>query len=300
MNHRKALAIGGLLLLAVLSGCSAAGSLGMQPAADDGTLAELTSRSTTVPDEGPVRSQQLVQRAVENGSTTAESRDPLVEPGRPFAHEGQYYNISWSVIDRNRGVAVDIAIDYNGTATGNDTVAYGNLSASDRERIDELLPPRTTRRSEGYDFGITGTYNQSEQNRSVLLAGDYDAVRYEGETYSIEVEDPEPVTTRTYRYTATVVANSTEAYASQIREQYLFTLSELSDDERAVVEEALNDTYYADSDSDDAFQSVLETFAAHEPIEADEYDGTWLVRYDGEIYLADLSYEQFDVMPERG
>lgn len=293
MNRRKALAIGGFLLLAVLSGCSAAGSLGMQPATDDATLAELTSRSATVPDEG----QQVVRLAIENGSTTAESRDPLVEPGRPFAHEDQYYNVSWSVIDRNQAVAVDIVIDYNGTATGNRTVAYGNLSASDRDRIGELLPPRTARRTEGYDFGTSGTYNQSEQNRSVLLSEEYDAVRYEGEVYPISIDDREPVTSKTYRYTATVVANSTEAYANQIREQYLFELPELSDAERTVVEEAANDTYYADSDDDDAFRSVLETFAAHEPIEANEYEGTWLVRYDGEIYLADLSYEQFDVMP---
>jgi len=117
--------------------------------------------------------------------------------------------------------------------------------------IDSLLPPRTDNRNEGYDFGVVATDNESDRNRSVLLSGEYGAVRYGGETYRIDVDDPEFVTVKTYRYTATEVASSPAAYASQLREQ-------------------------------------------HEAIEKNEYRGTWLVRYDGDVYVAELSDEGFN------
>lgn len=294
MDRRRALAVGGLLVLAVLAGCSAAGSLDLQRATDDAELASQVSRSTALPEEGPTHERKLVREAIENGSATASGRAPPVEQGLPFAHEGRYYDLSWTVTDRQPGTAVDVAIDYNGTAPDDATVAYESLSARDRETLDRLLPPRTDRREEGYDFGVHVTYNATERNRSVLLSGEYDAVRYEGETYPVDVGDTEQVTTETYRYTATVVANSSGEYASQLREEYLFALSGLSERERAVVEEAVDDTYYAEDTDDEAFRSVLETFQRHEAIRQGEYRGTWLVRYDGEVYLAELSYGGFD------
>lgn len=294
MDRRRALAVWGLLVLAVLAGCSAAGSLDLQRTTDDADLASQVSRSTALPEEGPTHERKLVREAIGNGSATASGRAPPVEQGLPFAHEGRYYDLSWTVTDRQPGTAVDVAIDYNGTAPDDATVAYESLSARDRETLDRLLPPPTDRRDEGYDFGVHVTYNATERNRSVLLSGEYDAVRYEGETYPVDVGDTERVTTETYRYTATVVANSSAEYASQLREEYLFALSGLSDKERQVVEEAIDDTYYAEDTDDEAFRSVLETFRRHEPVRESEYDGMWLVRYDGEVYLADLSYGGFD------
>lgn len=295
MDRHRALVAGCLLLLVALAGCSAAGSLDMQRVSDDATLAERASRPATLPEEGPTRDRAVVVRAVENGSTTAQSRGPLVEPGLPFAHDGGYYNVSWTALDREPGATVEVAIDYDGNASGNDTVAYADLPARDRATVDSLLPPRTDRRSEGYDFGVVATYNETERDRSVLLSGEYGAVRYDGTTYRIDVEDPETVTVTTYRYTATEVAASPTEYAGHLRERYLFTLSGLSENERAVVEEAIEDTYYADTDSDEAFRSVLETVRQHEAIQQNEYRGTWLVRYEGDVYLVDLSYEGINV-----
>lgn len=300
MERRKLLGVAGIVLVVLLAGCSAAGSLDLAPASDDAVLAEQTSRSTAIPDEGPVRSQQVVQRAIENGSATAQSSDPLVEPGLPFEHQDSYYNVSWNVVDREQGISAGIAIDYNGTATDNETVAYSELSATDRQVLDTLLPPLTSRYTDGYDFEISGTYNRTEQSRSVLLSEEYDAVQYEGDRYPVKIEDTRTVTTRTYRYTATPVANSSSKYASQVREEYLLTLSDLSDDEQDILEEAIDETYYADSEDDDAFRSLAETITGHEAIDANEFRGTWLVRYDGETYLVDLSYEQFDVTPQSG
>jgi hypothetical protein len=295
MARRRALAVGGLLLLVVLAGCSAAGSLEMQSAADDTTLAERTSRSLPQDTDEPRPERRTVRRAIENGSTTTNGQDPPVDPGRPFAHEGRYYNLSWSVVDRRPGTSVRVGVDYNGTAPSDATVDYEDLAARDRELLAGVFPPQRDHLREGPDIGTAGTYNETERDRSVLLAGEYEAVRYEGETYPVIVEGTESVTIKTYRYTSTLVASSSAEYAGQLRSTYLFTLSGLSDAERTVVEEAINDTYYADSSDDEAFRAVLETFWRHEAIQRNEYRGTWLVYYDGKTYLAKLSYEGFDM-----
>lgn len=294
MSRRRMLAVGGLVLLGVLAGCSAAGSLSMERVTDE-ELAKQASRSIDADETELTDKRRLVQRAIENGSATARGQSPPVEAGLPFDHEGRYYDLSWTVTDRDPGTAVQIAVDYNGTVSDAETVAYENLSAHDRSVLDGLLPPRGDRRIEGYDFGAGVTYDATEENRSVLLADEPSAVSYEGETYPIDVRNPEPITIRTYQYTSIVVANDTSAYARQLRESYLFSLSGLSQDERAVVEEAVDSSYYAESNNDETFQSILDRFRGHEPLEVNEYRGTWLVRYDGDIYLADLSYEGFDL-----
>lgn len=295
MDRRRGLAVASLLVLVLFAGCSAAGHLEMTSAADDATLAEQASRTPTFPEERAARDRQVVQRAIENGSATARSREPLVEPGLPFSYEERYYNLSWSVVGRQSGTSVRVGIDYNGTAPSAATVAYANLSARDREMLGGVLPPKSTSLRKGSDFYTDATYTETERDRSVLLAEGTEAVRYEGETYPVTVVDTESVVIETRRYAATLVANSSAEYADQLRSEYLFTLSELSDAERNVVEEAIGDTYYAETDGDEAFQSVLETFQRHGAIQRNEYRGTWLVRYDGETYLADLSYEGFDL-----
>lgn len=290
MNHRRALAIGSLLVLVVLAGCdegSTGGQLTMERVTD-AELAELASRS--LEGEPTEEGRLLAQRAIENGSATARSYGSLVKEGQPFAYEGRYYTIEETKIDQQPGTVADLFIDSNETVRRNETVAYVDLSARDREVLDSFLTP-----GEGVVGSPNVLYTQPERNRSVLLSGKYNAVRYEGETYAVNIDETESVTVNTWRYTPTVVANSSAAYASQLREEYLFTLSGLSTSEAAVVQEAIAGTYSANGTDDEAFQSVLETFLQHDALQERGDEGTWLVRYDGDVYLADLSYRDFDV-----
>lgn len=290
--ERRALAALGLLVLVALAGCSAAGSLSMEVGTDQ-RIAEEASRSAAA--DHPDDDRAVVRRAIGNGSATVTDGSPPVERGLPFAYQGGYYEVDWNVTDSRPATSVSVEMDYNGTAPASETVGYDAISPRDRELLSGLLPPRTERRVDGYDIGAGGTYTEAERNRSVLLSGEYEAVRFEGETYPVAVET-EPTTLQTYRYTATPVADSTAAYADRLRERHLFTLSGLSEDERAVVEEAINEngSYYAESDDDEAFRGVLEKFDGRSAIESTEYHGTWLVRYDGEVYVAALSYGGFD------
>lgn len=294
MDGRSVFVVGGLAVLVVLAGCSAAGSLDMAPATDD-RLAQEASRTVPETVDEPVQAGAVVRTAIENGSVTARSQEPLITPGLPFRSDGRYYNVSASVIDRQPGTAYRFGIDYNGTAQERATVAYENLSARDQTVIEKVLPPIPVTKDPGPDYYFDGTYTTAEQNQSVLLETDVEAVGYEGETYPVVITETDSVTIPTREYTTTVVANSSAAYAQQLRTSYVFTLQGLSGDERAVVTEAINDTYYAEDDDDEAFQAVLERFDEEEAIQQNEYRGVWLVRFEGEVYVAELSYEGFDL-----
>lgn len=73
-----------------------------------------------------------------------------------------------------------------------------------------------------------------------------------------------------------------------IRAEYLFTLTDLSDSERDVVEEAIDGGYYQDSD---AFRSVVDRFRKHKGLDESDTDGSWLVEYQRTEYVADIEWE---------
>lgn len=297
MNPRTRRALRALCALALLlpvAGCSAAGSLDMT-AVNDTELAAEASRSLPAGDDpGAVARRELVRGAVVNGSATANDTSPPVDPdGFPFAVDGAYYDLSAEPVGTHDEWRVSAEVDYNGSADG-PAVAYGDLPPADRALVDALLPPKYDRRTEGYDFGSSARYTDAEAESSALLSGEYVAVRYGGERYPVAV-DRRRVTVTTYRYTATEAAPNADAYAESLREGYLFALpaSNLSSAERGVVSEAVDGGYYAESTSDDAFRAVMERFRDHEAVRSDEYAGSWVVRYDGTTYWADLRYDRF-------
>jgi hypothetical protein len=54
------------------------------------------------------------------------------------------------------------------------------------------------------------------------------------------------------------------------------------------VNEAIDSVYYAEDTDEESFRSIMDQFSAESAIEADHYDGTWPVRYDGKVYIAEL------------
>lgn len=288
-NHLRVLLA--LLVVLPLAGCSAAGSIAMTDVDDDGLAAEA---SRSLPPKHADAERSLVRSAVENGSATANGSSPPVDAdGKPFAVDGAYYDLSVESVGEHTETRVSLEIDYNGTTDGQ-AVAYEDLSPADRSLVDSLLPPERDHRTDGYDMGVSKRYGDSDVESSVLLSGEYEALEYDGERYPIEV-DSRAVTVTTYRYTAEEVAANSIEYAESVRDRYLFTLSGLSDDEREIVDEATDGTYYADSSNDDAFQSLLDRFAEHDAVVRTDYRGEWIVRYDGEIYWAELDYDGFSV-----
>ncbi|MFB6120540.1 MAG: hypothetical protein ABEJ68_05420 [Halobacteriaceae archaeon] len=297
MQRRFALAVGVLAVLAVLGGCSAAGSIEMRPV--NGT--ELAAAASRAPATGPperVESDRsraaVVRAAATNGSTTVTGLQPPVSEGLPFRVDGAYYDLQWSVVDSREANMVGISIDYDGSAPNATAIAYEDLPAPDRAALDALLPPRHPPETGSFEIGVGSVYTDGELNVSVLApTQQYGVVVFEGERYPIRVEEPRAVEVKTYRYDAARVAPNASAYAAHLRSTYAFTLANLSDAERSVVEEAAGGSYYADSTDDAAFAAVLERFRARRAVVSGDASGTWLVRYDGQLYLADLRYGAF-------
>ena len=290
--RRLLLPLLGLLLLVLLAGCSAAGSITMEPVTD-GELAEKASRGigpagapADDPEAGAIRS------AIENGSGTIEAQSPPVREGLPFAHDGAYYDLSWTVVDERTATSVSLVVDYNRTDPEGRRIAYEDLPAADRRALSSLVPPDERHAESGRAVGAVSTYNDTEVDASVFVPEQrYDVVVYEGEAYAVELDGTREVTISTYRYSATPVANSTEEYAGDLEDEYRFTLSGLSDPERSLVDTAIEEgSYYAEDRDDEAFRSIVRRFTRHDAIQPGDTYGDWIVRYDGETYWAHLEY----------
>lgn len=298
MDRRR---LGGLLALAILvsiAGCSAAGSLSMEPV-DDAELANEASRAVSdmdpAPRDGERSRRDIATTAITNGTTDVTAARPPLEADLPFAFDGAYYNLSHRVVATERAWRVTIGIDYNGTDPDVRAIDLADLPAPDRAALDGLLPPRHPPQNDGVDFGVGAIYTDDELNESALVGGSgYDVVVFEGERYPIDVESPRAEELQTYRYEATRVAANASAYASQLRKAYEFELAELPSGERDIVKAAIEDgSYYADSDDDSPFQSLSERVRAHEAITREETYGMWLLRYDGDLYVANLHFDGF-------
>ena len=293
MDRRKLLGFVLVALLAATAGCSASGSISMDPV-DDGSLAEQASNDITIVEPGQNRA--LVQEAIENGSATAVGRQPPVDERLPFHHEGAFYNLSYAESGTQQGYEGGIRIDYNASSVDGTVIDYEDLPAVDRTALelpltgpevpDEQLEP-------GYDFGIGITYTEREANSSVLVPDqEYDAVRYEGETYPIAVDvSPEALTV--YEYESTLVAESVAEYVTALRDSYEFELSGLSEAEREVVEDALNGTNYIEDTDNEGFDSLVDRFRAHQPVVENDHSGYYVVRYDGQLYWVEVDYGSY-------
>jgi hypothetical protein len=294
MRRRTVLAFALVALLAGLSGCSAEGSLSLSPVDDRALAAEASHPVPT--DAPPDADEKVIQRAIENGTATAVGEDPPVDERLPFRHESRFYALDYAENGTAPGYDVGIRIDFNATSVDGTVVDYDELPAVDRDSLEFVLsqePPDEDALEPGYDFGVGAIYTESDAESSVLVPSqEYDAVRYEGEVYPIGVETERTELT-VYRYEARLVAESHEAYADSLRERHEFELSGLSDGERDLVNDSLNDTYWVEDSDNQAFDALVDRFRAQDPVEETGYGGSYVVRYDGELYWAEIDYGSY-------
>jgi hypothetical protein len=295
MNRRLVLACLAVAALGLLAGCSAAGSLDMT-AVNDTALADQASYST---DEGGFSPGAIYRKraedVIENGSATILAPEPPMETDRPYEHRGAYYNLTDSIEERVPGAMSLVSIDYNESSPNGTRLQFADLSSADRRELEPLLSASPPRFRDGAELDDLVVYTEAERSNSTLAeyADGYVTVVYDGKAYEIQMRPMRDEELRRYRYEATQVAGSAEAFATQLKNAYAFTLSSLNKSERNVVSEAIADGYYADSTDDAAFASLVERFRRHEAVRSDDYSGDWLVRYDGQLYWAEMDYGQF-------
>ncbi len=296
MRRRTLLATGATLLAASLAGCDhPVGSLSLAAVDTDAALAKRFARPGDAYDGERGR---VLRRAVAGDRPAVNGTHPLFEsepPGesRPIAYEGQYYDVGSEAVGGFQHTSYEFEVDANPTtadSTTRDVVDYEDLPDVDRAAVGDLFEHLRDAPDTG---GTDLTYSPAEERESALVTGEYDAVTYEGTTYPFTVGDGEPVTVTQYRYDAAEVAADASELAARVRDRFLFALSGLSAEQREIVETAAEQgTYAGDDPPTQAFADLIDEFRTHDAVEETDYDGTWLVEYDGTVYWADVSFPE--------
>lgn len=287
MRRRHYLASTAALLTGPLAGCAHPNSVLVMNEVSAAEIAERASRSADRSrDDG-----RIVAEAVENGSANATGNSPPLDTDRPVEFDGRYYQLGVEETESRARTqyGLDVALD-SGTGTPDgEAIDYDDLPEVDRDVLYDLIPTDGETRDGRGDRRAVRWYSEAMTEDSALVPdGEYGAVRYEGDRYPIDVAE-RTQTESDYRYEAEEIAASAAEYGAIAREEYSFTLSGLSDEERDVVEEAIGEGYYEGS-ADDAFSSVASRFREHPGFDTDEWGGEWLVRYEGTDYWADLQH----------
>ncbi|AWB28184.1 hypothetical protein [Halococcoides cellulosivorans] len=286
MHRRHVLALAALAVLAGLAGCSAEGSLSMDPVANESAIAERASVSLDAFDGAD---RALIAGAIDDEGPTATGERPPIEPDRPIAAADGYHTLSWSIVENTTRPRYDVRFEVGPNATSGRSIAYEDLPPVDREHvpIDELRE-MLDREDGPRAIGFSEVYTADERDESVLVAdSEYETLLVDGRRVAIANDGTREVTVHTYRYDAERVAPSAAAFAGDLRSEYAFTLAGLTDAEREIVSESTTDTYYQTSDSE-AWSRLVDRFRDERPVYADHDTHEYLVIYEGEQYWVTL------------
>lgn len=280
MRRRKVLASGAALLSVSVAGCA-------HPSVvldmDEATAEEIADEMSTTAEPGS-EEYTVVTNALENGSATRRGRSELFYMTDTVRIDGAVYSVSETSVSRSDVTVYDVRIDVNPETTTAELgeIEFGELPETDRNRLDSVLsrdPPST---DDGYEVGVGyGTADEIGNGSVFVPEQQYDVVVYDGQRYRIKTTS-ETASEEEYRYEVTEVAPNVDEFADQIREEYLFALTGLSEAERSVVEAAIDGGHFEESE---AFESVIARIREHEGLNVDDFYGTWLVEYDGTAYL---------------
>ncbi|NLV15132.1 hypothetical protein [Haloarcula argentinensis] len=280
MRRRQFLASGTALLSVAVAGC---GHPSVVLDMDDATAADIADEVSMSPD--PESTEYTVaSEAIENGSTTRRGRHELFDQIDTVRIDDAFYDVSETALESSDVTVYEVRIDFDpddSTAEIGE-IAYEELPAVDRQRLDPIIPDDNPPSGDGYDVGVGYGTAEEVGNGSVFVPEQqYDIIVHDGDRYRVTVSTRTTTETE-YRYEATEVASGVDSFADQIRDQYLFTLSGLSEAEREVVAEAIDGGYFQ---NDEAFRSVTDRIREHEGIEVTDSYGTWLLEYEQVEYL---------------
>jgi len=309
VQARLILVTAATLCLLALAGCGQpAGSLSMEPV-DDEELANNASTQLSEEELGDLeerdRGMRVLRQAAKNDSATVAATEPPHSANETVYRTGnRFYTLSYAAVNTTTGRQVTYRLDKNVTTNETDQTGWTVADYDDLPPIDQAmlhspvsyLSRDSLEEDEVQPGGIKQdqTYSPAELNRSAIANGQYDAVRYEGTLIELEVVSNKSQPLTVYRYRPRPVANGAGPYAACLRDTYAFELHGLDSDTRAVVSKATDGTYRAENTSDAAFRSVLDQFHDHTAVSATGRSGSWLVRYDGRLYWAELRYASFD------
>ena len=280
MRRRQFLASGTALLSVAIAGC---GHPDVVLDMDEATADDVADERSTRVEPGS-EEYRVLTSARDDGAATRTGRRELFDRTNAVRVDGTFYEVSETRLESSEATvySIDVAFNPDDTKAAVGEVAYADLPEFDRRKLEFVVDGQKPADEEGYIASVDyGTAEEVGDRSALVPEQEYDIVTHEGDRYRVEVES-QTVPENEYRYEVTEVAPDVEAFAGQVREQYLFALTGLSKAEREVVEEAIDEAYYED---DDAFRSVTDRIRDHEGLSVDDFYGTWLLSYENEEYV---------------
>lgn len=306
MRRRTVLTSTGTFLSAILTGCTGFGpSNGVLGVAEDATARlEMTALTDAalppkvlygVGVEGDSDHRvKLFERILDGGTTTEGTRPPFPKDQHIF-YDDAVYQLSYDVVEQTPATNYQIRVDVvQGTVNESEAIQFSELPAIDREKF------AARRWDDGGTFGL-GTsilYTHAEHDKSVLVPDSkYSYIVWkDGSEAAWFVDDSNETPLNTYEYTVSQVAPAAE-YGRQMRERFAFALSDLSNAQRDIVETTISKEQYVINPDEgplsalvalaDRFRDQEQVHGLDEPGE-DDLSGTYLVRYNDEIYWTTL------------
>lgn len=283
LGRRGFLALTASAASALLTGCADPQAVLVLDEATDSEIRGTAEEIDPGTDEA-----EVIGDAVENGNATyvGTGRVPPMEFSSPLLQNGTYYDAEVRSETVSEDTEYILRAEYAGDEPVENETEFDALPEADRDGVSRLLPPEEP---EGFEETTGHLYTEDEREASVLVGDEAHTVVVEGMRYTLEAERGETVPNREYTYSFEEVAETRDEYVSWMKEEFTFTLDDLSEDERAVVEEAIDGGYYEGSSADE-FVSLAERFREHRAVRSDEWGGEWLVEYEDTVYLADLRH----------
>lgn len=226
----------------------------------------------------------LVTSARENGSARRNGQYELFDRTSTVQIGDTFYEVSETRLRSSEVSVYEVLVDFNPDDSTPELgeIEYDNLPEVDRQRLDSVLSEETPPDQDRYDIGVDyGTAEEVGNNSVFVPERQYDIVVHGENRYRVAVNSRTAAEAE-YRYNVTEIAPDVNTFVDQIREQYLFTLTDLSEAEQEVVEEATDGGYFGD---DDAFQSLIDRLQEHEALDVTDSYGTWLLEYESSEYI---------------
>lgn len=241
--------------------------------------------------------RELANYVIADGSVLITSPDRPAPAAIPFVLNDAVYELSYETIKAVPATFFTVTLKDRDSADDQaDVIAYDALPEVDKAHL----------RDHGWDdggiFGLGGVgflYYEDEINESLFVPEPaYSVIKWDNETYGrIAVDGSTDTEVVTYEYTAQQVHASAEAFGRDYRKAHAFALSELTDDQEAIIEAAMAEaTRYRvqEGEPPEAFDRLKEQFVGQQKVERVYREanpllsGKYLVRYDGAVHWTEL------------
>jgi hypothetical protein len=294
MKRREFLVTGATLSIAASGGCTGCApapkaNLDMVETDDLGI-----ARKVTFYEDGPI--EDFYANVVETGTAVVNDTEVPYPANRSFVYEDAIYQLSYDITESRPAQVFPFTLNpAEGAVDESAVIRFEDLPNVDRQK----LASRGLDEDPFLGFGSTLLYYEPEVSQSALVPEpDYPVIEWDDETRGrFTVDGSYDETVDTYRYAVEQVHPSAARFGRSIRERHEFRLFGLSDGERTIITEAIENergwVLMPNESPPDALYSLIDRFSRREEVLReweDENDrtegpsGNYIVRYDGTVY----------------